>query len=307
MDFSNYSGCIDPALLETGDLLFVGRLDAPTFMGKPASNTPEGNQATFLELLTHIFSIEAATRNVLNLLESPSVTTQLKNHLSTVAAGYYSGHVAMVIVENSTPYIIEAGTTDYCNYRVALHPYYVANETTNTPLLQMRGWANRRYFQGDRVWLKRYKDGLNDEQKESIAHCAKSLLSRPYGVFDSIEFANDSRVYCSDFIFQCYNDAANIELDDQRTWAWFFNSPTINHLGVQWPNDFAFTNQLITWFDSAANTLNTVTDRRLDIALPALSMPMLYYSKHLSYINHHTTTPLEVKNSHGKILAYGVD
>ncbi len=306
ISFENGSGCVAPDKLQTGDLLFVGRLDAPTLLGKPIANASPRSQQSFADFLQQLFSLETLSYGALRLTDKPSVMDALKNHLSTVALGYYSGHVAMVIVENGIPYVIQAGTQDYDNYRVAIHPYYIPTETVPNTLLQMRGWANRRWFQYDRVWVRRANGGLSTAQKSKLSSLAKSYLGRPYGILDSLRFADDNRFYCSDYIYRCYLDALGIDLAENRTWEWFFNSPTLNFLNIKLPVNNNIENQIITLVDATCNALKYSTSNTLDAQPSGLSMPMMYYSNQLMSIDFDRSAQLCVKNASSRMIEYGI-
>ena len=181
---------------------------------------------------------------------------------------YYSGHVAMVLVENGVRYVIEAGAMDFASYRVAIRPYYLDETQPQNKDAEHRAWANYRGLRNNLIWVQRPKNALDEAENTQLANYAKSLLGRPYGLIDSLEFADDSRIYCSDFVYKCYA-AIGIPLDDNRSWRWFYSSTTIDKLNFQLPKQTAMLNLI----DKISNVLN--------LKMPALALPALYYSKNL--------------------------
>lgn len=154
---------------------------------------------------------------------------------------FLAGHMSMVIREEAgqvvtngstsgTVYVIEANITDYCHYRVAVHPYWV-DESGSPTLGELRGWANRRIALGEKVWSARPVALAANNGSETLGGAlvehAKRWLGRPYGFFDHPTFGNPDRMYCAEYLYNVFKDAststqpaASVELDDKRTWGW---------------------------------------------------------------------------------------
>ncbi len=272
IDFSNDSGYVHPDALQTGDLLFPWNPEQfPVLLSKPIDRTEQ------------VLGLGTAARllppNLVDL-----VLALFSDWIKTINSkrqdimGHYSGHVVMIIVENNVPYVIEAGATDYTNYRITINPYHVAaEEAMGFDVNQMRGWINRRHAHQERVWHARAKPTLKPipSKMNDVVAYAKSLLGRPYGMLDTLNFADDSRIYCSDFVYKCYL-IAGLKIDDQRTWSWLLNSPTLSYPPIHLPVP-----------------LNPLVSKAIELSLsalgyaqpPALCLPALYYSSSLEHIN----------------------
>lgn len=153
---------------------------------------------------------------------------------------FFVGHMAMVIRERDgvvvggsegTPYVIEANITDYSHYRVAVHPYAMADDPAPTPAAEplMRGWANRRLARQEKIWLARptalpagdAPDSASQlTLKQTLAAQAKALHGRPYGFFDNPTFGDPDRMYCSEFVFNVFRSAGGISIADHQSWGW---------------------------------------------------------------------------------------
>lgn len=155
-----------------------------------------------------------------------------------VRAGFFIGHVAMVIRESDgqlvdaplgVPYVIEANTTDFSHYRVSVHRYHVED---GSPAANMqRGWSNYRSGMGEKVWHARPSYLMPDQgttlaetqvAKSAISNAAKALVGRPYGFFDNPVFGDTDRMYCAEFIYKVYQAAAVPQMvpTDQQHWDW---------------------------------------------------------------------------------------
>ncbi len=161
---------------------------------------------------------------------------------------FFVGHMAMVIRENwgqvvtdgsnaGTAYVIEANTTDYSHYRVAVHPYWAEDEpdtlqpdAPNHPTLgQLRGWANRRKAADEKVWSASVAQLVTvpntSDLVASVVAQAKRWLGRPYGFFDHPTFGDPDRMYCAEYLYKVFNEGSaatgqSVKLDDRRTWGW---------------------------------------------------------------------------------------
>lgn len=267
IDFSEGSGYVSPSALRTGDLIFPKTMDAIVLMSKPAA-VMSVLSSGFLRQVLKALQLHRLLRRAHSLYRTLLNPDHL--HDETWVVGYYSGHVAMIVQENGNTYVIEANASDYSNYRVALHPYYLANDAADPQL--MRGWLNRRHAKDQKMWVQRPKAALSTAQQSALTFYAKSLLGRPYGLLDTLRFADDSRLYCSDFIYKCYHHIG-YALDDQRTWSWVISSPTLNALGAELPLQAL----LLKWADRIA--------ARFKLRPPALSLPMLFHSQCLQSLN----------------------
>jgi hypothetical protein len=152
-----------------------------------------------------------------------------------VSDGFFVGHVALVLREQGgqtvtdgsaagQAYVIEANTTDYSHYRVALHPYHHAPSAGHPDERQRIGWADRRAALGEKVWLAR-PQALQAPLLQALADEAKVLLGRPYGFFDHPTLGDVDRLYCSEFVHAAYARAAaragaGPRLDDCCNWGW---------------------------------------------------------------------------------------
>jgi Permuted papain-like amidase enzyme, YaeF/YiiX, C92 family len=268
--FAPNSGYIKPSELKTGDLLFPWNHqrnpEVPVLVSKPRVFSFE-HGLTEESLLDGTFDF----KSVLNLLFDK--IKESTNSKGNDILGHYSGHVVMIIRENDDCYVIEAGATDYTNYRVTINPYYIEAESADGyEVNRMRGWLNRRVAHNEKTWLARLWNPIDDSNRAKLVEYAKSLTGRPYGMLDTLVFADDSRIYCSDFIYKCYKEIG-VELDDQRTWTWLLTSPTLKQLGINisMPVDPSF----IAIFEAVIAGLMGIPRP------PALCLPALYYSDKL--------------------------
>lgn len=148
---------------------------------------------------------------------------------------FFVGHVGVVLKEAGSTWVIEANITDYSHYRVAVHPYYVADEVASfgpenpgeskedaikSNAARLRGWVNRRCALGELTWWAR-PDELNDDDRRKLPNIAKRYLGRPYGFFDHPDIGHHNRLYCSEFVYRIFGDLREdlqASIDDQRTW-----------------------------------------------------------------------------------------
>ncbi len=156
------------------------------------------------------------------------------------------GHMAMVIREHGGQvvtdgsqtgqvYVIEANITDFSHYRVAMHPYLVADGESSTEG-ELRGWANRRVALGQMVWSARpavFVGGsgvtahTQAARRLALAAHAKRWLGRPFGFFDEPAFGEPDRMYCAEYLYRVFQDAdapGTLPPTDlgggNRTWGW---------------------------------------------------------------------------------------
>jgi hypothetical protein len=152
--------------------------------------------------------------------------------------GFFVGHLAMVVREHQgqvtsgaqgEAYVIEANTTDFSHYRVAVHPYCPAGDidpAAPRAALLARGWVTRRLAMDEKVWLARPQlsasgaHGSPDAQRQALADHAKALHGRPYGFFDDPRFGDADHLYCSEFLYVVFRSAAGLSLEEHRSWKW---------------------------------------------------------------------------------------
>lgn len=153
--------------------------------------------------------------------------------------GFFVGHVAMVLCETEgghdlagKVWVIEANTTDFSHYSVAVHPYLVDDEPvapTSLEGLRVRGWANRRLAMGESLWHCRHT-GLKGADAEALrgqlVHEAKKYLGRRFGFFDEPNFGDDGRFYCAEFVHRVFTDLGGeaMKLDQHRWWTWLLDN-----------------------------------------------------------------------------------
>jgi hypothetical protein len=153
---------------------------------------------------------------------------------------FFVGHVGVVLKEGGSTWVIEANITDYSHYRVAIHPYYVAEDQQSfgpappseslesairSNAANLRGWVNRRCALGELTWWARPK-ALTDEDREKLPNLAKRYMGRPYGFFDHPGMGHSNRFYCSEFVYRVFCDVRpelKNSIDDQRTWGGMLN------------------------------------------------------------------------------------
>lgn len=187
--------------------------------------------------------------SVLQFLQHP-LRQILLGALEREAGGdsFFVGHVAMVLRErdgahadDGDVWVIEANTTDFSHYGVALNRYWADNEPTDRVvqgphgLDRMRGWANRRLAQGQAIWHSRFLAAHSDAAaalpwRQRLVNHAKFYLGRPYGFFDNPTFGDAGRLYCGEFVQRVFQDAQPANQDWQvaqnRQWDWL-----LQHLG----------------------------------------------------------------------------
>lgn|GEM_PF-1897244 len=167
--------------------------------------------------------------------------------------GFFVGHVGMVLRERDGVHapegplwVIEANTTDFSHYRVALHRYLVEGEPTafetedEHALPRLRGWANRRLALGQSIWHSRHAtlhraDAHALALQQRLVDVAKSYLGRPYGFFDDPTFGDAGRMYCGEYVHRVFEDTggAGLRVDHNRRWAWLYD-----HLDALGSQDF---------------------------------------------------------------------
>jgi hypothetical protein len=265
--FAPNSGYIKPSELKTGDLLFPWNPGSkPVFFSKlNKKNTKILNEKTTID--------DEEIESFLSLSDIFNTRLDKFTHLC-------SGHVAMIIVENNIPYVIEAGATDYCNYRVTIHPYYIeAENELGFQVNQMRGWLNRRIAEHEKIWHVRSKSQLSTNQLQKITDYSKSLLGRPFGVMDSLFYSDVSRIYCSEFIYLCYKKI-DVIIDDQRTWSWLLRSPTMSYspLNFKPKNSRLFSFIFLPAFEIAMYGFGFSRP-------PFFCVPALFHSKKFKLLN----------------------
>lgn len=159
---------------------------------------------------------------------------------------FFVGHVAMVLRErdgahadDGEVWVIEANTTDFSHYGVALNRYWVDGEPT-APVVpgahgldRMRGWANRRLAQGQAIWHSRLRAAHHDAAaallwRQRLVDHAKRYLGRPYGFFDNPAFGDAGRLYCGEFVQRALEDTepANQawQVAQNRAWDWLLQN-----------------------------------------------------------------------------------
>lgn len=204
----------------------------------------------------------------------------------------FVGHVAMVLRERDGAHadkgdvwVIEANTTDFSHYGVALHRYWAEREPTGRiepgahGYNRMRGWANRRLAQGDAIWHSRLAPACADDRRtlewrQSLVNQAKRYLGTPFGFFDDPEFGSASRLYCGEFIQKVFADVEPDQawqVGQNRSWDWL-----LTHLDVLGPPEFV------------NDVMNALTaDLRESVQgqpFFLLTLPMLYRSAQLRHI-----------------------
>jgi hypothetical protein len=154
---------------------------------------------------------------------------------------FFVGHLAMVVREHNgrvtsgnegATYVLEANTTDYSHYRVAVHPYCPADDVEpEQPRAQFlaRGWVTRRLAMGEKVWLARPKallpggdlgNAAQQTLQQALADHAKALHGRPYGFFDDPRFGDPDHLYCSEYLFNVFRQAGALDIGEHRSWGW---------------------------------------------------------------------------------------
>ena len=215
--------------------------------------------------------------------------------------GFFVGHVAMVLRErdgahapDGDKWVIEANTTDFSHYRVAIHPYLVPGEPLAEPQpgdavpARLRGWANRRLSSGESIWHSRHKSLLDDDtnagvldMRRRLVDVAKSYLGRPYGFFDDPQFGDDGRFYCGEYVHKVFErvGAGALKVDENRTWDWLYTNRAL--LG-----DAAFVTRLEHAMKKGG-LLKKMQGKQFFL----LTLPMLYKSSTLVPQPAATTTP----------------
>ncbi len=215
--------------------------------------------------------------------------------------GFFVGHVAMVLRERDGAHaqggdvwVIEANTTDFSHYRVAIHPYMVPGEPLAVPSpgdaapARLRGWANRRLSMGESIWHSRHTglmDGDGDaavlDMRRRLVDVAKSYLGRPYGFFDDSRFGDDGRFYCGEFVHKVFErvGAGALKVDENRTWKWLYDNRALM-------GDAAFVTKL-----EVAMEEDGLLKKMLGTQFFLLTLPMLYKSSTLVPQDETTTPP----------------
>jgi cell wall-associated NlpC family hydrolase len=171
-------------------------------------------------------------------------------------AGFFIGHCALVLrlrdgahsdAAEAQPWIIEANATDFANYGVRMRPY-VVDPPEDGRGDRHRSWSARRASRGNFCWHARHAamDGGDDAARQAASEAlvvhAMRYLGRSYSFFDSPQFADDARLYCSEFVFRAFDDSrlglqapprpALERLDDRRRWGWMkANNPPDSPIG----------------------------------------------------------------------------
>jgi hypothetical protein len=207
-----------------------------------------------------------------------------------IGDGFFVGHCAMVLRErdgahadDGEPYVIEANASSYTQYGVHMSPY---DDGSRAPQMSYRSWAAYRASRGDIVWLSRHAgfESTSADQalslRERLLPAAQSYLGRPYGFFDTADFAHAGRLYCSEFIWRVFSDIASgndggalqpvlAPVDDTRSWEWMReNNPPRR------PGDIGSA------IEEVVNTPD-VWDYVKDRAFFILTVQMLWRSAHL--------------------------
>lgn len=203
--------------------------------------------------------------------------------------GFFVGHVAMVLRERNGAHhpdgqvwVIEANTTGFSHYRVAVHRYLVEGEPLAIPKPtdpvspRLRGWANRRLAMGESVWCSRHRTlDVDDAQaltlRQRLVHVSKSYLGRPYGFFDEPAFGDSGRFYCGEYVHRVLQDVgqASLRVDENRTWDWLYANRAL--LG-----DAAFAKRVEHALQSQG-----LLKKMLGKPFFLLTLPMLYCSSTL--------------------------
>lgn len=155
---------------------------------------------------------------------------------------FFVGHIAMVVRSETgrlvaedaalgDVFVIEANTTDYSHYRVALHPYRHPGTASLPSPTQRIGWMDRRAALGEKVWMGRIAlpAGQEVEFRRKLSEAALSLLGRPYGFFDHPGLGDSDRLYCSEFVHESCRMAAQAlhlrlpDVSDRCTWGWMLD------------------------------------------------------------------------------------
>lgn len=181
---------------------------------------------------------------LLEFFTKPLVELLVKVFEGDIRDGFFVGHCALVICEDdgidpttSEPYVIEANTTSFNHYGVAMHPYFVDKDGL-VGNEHFRSWAAYRASRGDHVWSARPKALIEaDEQtaeriRRELRQASKLYLGRSYGFFDSAVYGDTGRLYCGEFVYSTFRDVQEGRKgspplptvppvgEDVRTWQW---------------------------------------------------------------------------------------
>lgn len=174
----------------------------------------------------------------------PLAQLLLKVFEGDISDGFFIGHCALVICEDdgidpttSEPYVIEANTTSFNHYGVAMHPYFVEKDG-QVGTERFRSWAAYRASRGDCVWSARPKALINADRqtaeriRSELRQTSKLYLGRSYGFFDSAMYGDTGRLYCGEFVYSTFRDVLegrrgspplpNVPPvgEDVRSWQW---------------------------------------------------------------------------------------
>jgi len=185
------------------------------------------------------------------------------------------GHVAMLFEEAGEWFVMEAGCTDYSNYRVSIALYWDADDV-NRPKGQKRSWTLRRVDLGQSVWTARHKLFSALSLPPVLAEC-KNWLGVPYGILEPGMMANPDRIYCSELIQRGF-DRAQLTIDQNQNWPWLLAR---------------LASRRKTWESSALNEVRALLLPRI----PLLSPGMIYDGPQM-------TQPFKPRDTNGDELEY---
>lgn len=203
----------------------------------------------FAELFDQWFDM-----SVSRFLSHPLARVLLNALDGELADGFFIGHCAMVLREHdgrhsddpqASLWVIEANATSFSRYGVSARPYHIAGDEVDDSG-RHRSWLGQRAARGDSVWRARpavLETGDASQAlaiRERLVPAAKRYQHRSYSFFDSPQFANDGRLYCSEFVFRVLQDVRTAlapndqpaDTDDRRRWAWMRdNNPPGSPIG----------------------------------------------------------------------------
>ena len=181
---------------------------------------------------------------LLQFFSKPLARLLLKVFAGDVRDSFFVGHCALVICEDDgldpakrQPYVVEANTTSFSHYGVAMHPYYIQDDG-QVGKDRFRSWASFRASRGDSVWSARAKALINadprtaERMRVALRRAAKMYLGRSYGLFDSSTYGDTGRLYCGEFVYSTFRDVVEggagsppqkgvpLVGEDTRTWQW---------------------------------------------------------------------------------------
>ncbi len=199
-------------------------------------------RAEFGELFEQWFNLTVDA-----FLKHPLAQVLLNALSGELKDGFFIGHCALVLRERdgkpddgpqSTAWVIEANATSFAHYGVSIRPYHVDDDGADG---RFRSWAAFRASRGDAVWHSRHlaldkaEDAATWAIRAQLAVRAKTYLGRSYSFFDAPAFADDGRLYCSEFIHRAFDDVRSgaggeaphgeiDRVDDRRRWLWMKNN-----------------------------------------------------------------------------------